>query len=1521
MVAQMRTAIVLCFLILILITVFSFPFLALANLQALKATTTRPAISYSSLFSSLNETRVYKHVESLSKLGSRVTGYDGSRSAADYIASEFAKYGQVIRQEYQVVVPVDHGSIITVLSPEGDGINVLPAHTLWPNSIQTSFTPPEGIEGLLIDARTGQLQEFDGQQVEGSIVLMDFNSGDNWINAAKLGAKAVIFIAPTSTTYFEAIKKFAQIPIYFTRVYVSASDGAYLKALAGNAHVNVKSDMRYEEVTTENIVGIIPADDPDKNNETIAVCAHYDTWSVVPALAPGADEATAVASLLELARYFHENPPLRTVWLIALSGHWQGLAGAREFVDTYYFASDVVSGQKKVWMMIGLDFSTDNDEVALVHNGHFYRFGRSIAFGAAGEAAAASGAAFLPKLTNWILPQIQNVYLPAMDQLGQDYSRKVDHGFRIAGWWAAIPGPYMLNTEPFTSARGAGFTIHTNRAYRAHWGHPFNTPDKVDQENLKTQLQIAAGIIVSFANEERIQIEWDSISPERLYYRAVAGQLGRGGATSFATLKGKVMVYNEVRGWYDPVPNAIVRVGGPSTLYPWSYMYAISNRNGTFEVHGLGPGPQFTTWQLTGMAPGYYVDAYVINSTTGQIDYAPDLGLFGFQAISFLVNADTHPCYVTTVVFKCVSAVLFDVVDPDTLSPPTRADPRFAAYTEVWKLEAFSVLPYSFLSLSQLNTYGMSYLPSQTLLVLRVQPGERFVILVKSKERVVGALLNTSKSTPEGNGYKVDQGEFRITLTPYRLVSDLYSISSGRYSILYGSLVSSITSEFTLEGAYGYLIKAEESLNQSQYSKVYEDATSAWLWVLRGYADTMRVINDVAVTCAFYFALLIPFILVLERLVFPTEGKKRLLVMVAEVIVFVAIFYVVHPGLRLVSNALMGLIAIAIATFFIAILVMFSREVLDILKRYRLEIRGVHFAETGLAGTVLESLTIGIQNMRRRRFRTGLTLFTLVTIGFSLTSLTSTTFTLTPRVVPLTGVTPHYQGLLILRGMSEPQNFLDPLLAEYIKSVAPSEAFVCPRAWYYPQSEKALRVGAPLRSPSEKYFVTAVLGLTPNEKELGYLEDALIEGAWFESGAYYVCILPKIVSDKLGVEAGDKIDFQGFKLTVAAIVDGTILNTFVGLNNRMWTPLDPNRITELSYAQILTQEAIYEHLNWNEVLIVPYDLALSLGAYIGNIAISLKDPGAAYPLAEELSMTLDVSVYASKLLSPEQWEVRYYTKFFAYAAAGWLMLIIPLTIGVLVALMTMLGNIKERMGDYVVYSALGLSPSAASLTVLVEASIYASVGSFLGYLSGLGINYTLIATGALPQDFILNFSSIFVMIILGLTVAFIMGSALYPSLTAARVITPSLERKWRMPTKPVGNTWTIPLPFTFTDQNEVKAFIEYMEEYFGAFTVDTGEQFVVRDIKKSIKDLVLNATIALGPTEARLTQSLNLTVLEQENRFTCSLEIEKLGGLRDVWISANYAFVDTIRKQFLIWRALSEDQKAKYIKRALAGGD
>jgi len=295
---------------------------------------------------------VIEHVRAFSSFGSRVTGYDSCRITAGYIASVLESYGlDVKKHNYTVVVPVDEGSELTLIFRDGTSIT-LKAYALWPNGIDPSPTAPGGLKTPLLYAGSGSLGEFNGKLVDGAVVLMDYESGGNWLNAAKLGAKAVVFIGPDQIPpYFEALAKFLDTPLNFPRLYVPPSYSNLLKSAAQQGvSVVVNSKITWKTVEATNVIGVLKG----STNDTIVLLAHYDSWSVVPALASSAHEALAPATLLELAKILSTQKPYRTVWFVFFSGHWQALAGAREFVESYYFGPKVASGLFKPVMLVNV---------------------------------------------------------------------------------------------------------------------------------------------------------------------------------------------------------------------------------------------------------------------------------------------------------------------------------------------------------------------------------------------------------------------------------------------------------------------------------------------------------------------------------------------------------------------------------------------------------------------------------------------------------------------------------------------------------------------------------------------------------------------------------------------------------------------------------------------------------------------------------------------------------------------------------------------------------------------------------------------------------------------------------------------------------------------------------------------------------------------------------------------------------------------------------------------------------------
>ena len=301
----------------------------------------RPVVSsslahrYQSIVRGLDISRVRADVGSLSSYKSRVAGYPGSDAAADYVQNRFKAIGLdgVKAENFDVTVPVDEGSKIVA------GGRTFNLHALWPNSVRTSQLPPEGLSVHLIDAGRARLIDFDDKPVEESAALVDFNCGDEWLNAPRLGAKAVIFVEPDSTMRWEAEAKFCSVPVSIPRFWISRADAAEVRKLLkrGSGSARLFCWMPWKKVPSRNIIATIRGTDPALRDQWVVLQASYDGTSVVPSLAPSAEATCGIASLMELARLYKTRAfaPKRSVMFLATGAHFQALAGIRAFVERH----------------------------------------------------------------------------------------------------------------------------------------------------------------------------------------------------------------------------------------------------------------------------------------------------------------------------------------------------------------------------------------------------------------------------------------------------------------------------------------------------------------------------------------------------------------------------------------------------------------------------------------------------------------------------------------------------------------------------------------------------------------------------------------------------------------------------------------------------------------------------------------------------------------------------------------------------------------------------------------------------------------------------------------------------------------------------------------------------------------------------------------------------------------------------------------------------------------------------------
>ncbi len=128
-----------------------------------------------------------------------------------------------------------------------------------------------------------------------------------------------------------------------------------------NQTISLTVDLANDEKETRNMVGLIKGSDPALSNEYVVIGAHYDHLGYgqmgnsmyrgkSPMVHNGADDnASGVAGIMELGQRFAENPPKRSVVVIAFSSEELGLYGSAHYVENPKVPND------KVIMMMNFD--------------------------------------------------------------------------------------------------------------------------------------------------------------------------------------------------------------------------------------------------------------------------------------------------------------------------------------------------------------------------------------------------------------------------------------------------------------------------------------------------------------------------------------------------------------------------------------------------------------------------------------------------------------------------------------------------------------------------------------------------------------------------------------------------------------------------------------------------------------------------------------------------------------------------------------------------------------------------------------------------------------------------------------------------------------------------------------------------------------------------------------------------------------------------------------------------------------
>lgn len=280
------------------------------------------------------------------------SGRYSRKKTAAFIKKYFEETGIKNVGAYPFFMPelMHRGSCLTLLEKQLD----LPLIPLKYNAVTPQSTGDGGFSAHLVFADKGRITDFNGWQVKDAVVLMDIHSGKNWLNAANLGAGAVVFYDSGTADKSVFREKSELTPIHFPMFRISREilENALgpLTALtpAQPVRVTLQTAMAWERQQAENIYAVIPGTDESLAGELVIVEAFYDAEPVSGRSFPGPDQLCSIATLLALADYLTENPPARSVMLVATAGHDKALAGWRDMMWSLATKSKELKKEKKM---------------------------------------------------------------------------------------------------------------------------------------------------------------------------------------------------------------------------------------------------------------------------------------------------------------------------------------------------------------------------------------------------------------------------------------------------------------------------------------------------------------------------------------------------------------------------------------------------------------------------------------------------------------------------------------------------------------------------------------------------------------------------------------------------------------------------------------------------------------------------------------------------------------------------------------------------------------------------------------------------------------------------------------------------------------------------------------------------------------------------------------------------------------------------------------------------------------------
>ena len=948
--------------------------------------------------------------------------------------------------------------------------------------------------------------------------------------------------------------------------------------------------------------------------------------------------------------------------------------------------------------------------------------------------------------------------------------------------------------------------------------------------------------------------------------------------------------------------------------------FALPDHSGDFVNHALA-GAQSNAFTPIALAFG----------EDGLIRYMKDEGPTTqrlFKSILLPLSTSHDLDDINVVLFRAAPVCVADLVSPQNLRDFSFVQPIYArGMTAFRKFCRFRNPGVEITFIEPDQRYYLELqagAPDNEL----VQMTRAFMTGVEGEIPAYGAETTLTVGAPEiaGRGY-LSHGNGIIANVPLEIARSMAVVNERRLAIQ-GKY--QMADEQTLDYQKTALGKLAESEGGGlSRIEARQRAREAVTYSMLIHPVIRESIFEAVVGILWYLFLLVPFLFFFEKLVFGFSDLRRQLIV--QILVFLSVFSLLrflHPAFQMVRSSLMILLGFLILIISAAITILFTEKFQENLDELRRKRGRVLTAEVNTLGVMMTAFMLGLNNMHRRRVRTGLTCATLVFLVFALIVFSSLQTDTVERDIALGKA--HYQGLLIKRERFRPisDGELDAV-SDRFSGVFP----VCPRRILIGQerSTDRMRFNPELKIVRHAGVVErsvpfeSVLRFTPSDPILKHLVLAAgVSLAEENAGKPPALLIPERMAEELGISrrALDRepvvVSVNGAPCRVTGIFYADTLEELVDLDGHDLLPFDiesmPDVVIEKGRA---LAEADAPRVTASSIVISHESLGSVPFAHenINSIAVNMEGvryADARQAVDEYLEHTRQAAFFGLDGVAFQGTRTRRTT------AEGAIDLIIPLILAALTVLNTMRGSVYERRDEIYVYNSVGIAPRYVFFMFFAEAFVYSVIGSVLGYLMSQSVGRFLMEmgwNGGLNMTFT-SLNTVYAS--LALTAA-TFASTYFPARMAMELAAPAEESGWSLP-EPADGSIRLALPFTFSRQESL-AVLEFVDRFLqdhgeggsGRFYSGMPSLAVRPETLDRHAALIpsLTADLWLKPYDLGVSQSLCIGMVPDPatNLIQATVELTRRSGTHAAWVRLNHGFMSALRRQFLHWRAVSRAEQ------------